>query len=172
MNENPPTSAQYFVTTWCWQVGTQECTFYTVGVLVELCALFLTYGIHLVLFAVCISILTRRRNERFRLHCLLITAPFVLATYGIVIETAHAILTVYENNISGSTPKLISHGLGPGDDWNSVLTTALEKLAGPHAPNPEDMWARSDLLFLYEGKLDFVMQAMIVTSNLVTDTIL
>ncbi|KAK1227909.1 hypothetical protein PQX77_009070, partial [Marasmius sp. AFHP31] len=169
MDENPPTVGQYFVTTLCWEVGTQECTFYTVGVLVELCALFLTYGIHLVLFAVCISVLTRRRHKRFHLHCLLVTTLFVLATCGIVLDTASAILTVYEVNLLNSIPMMMDGG------YLSIIwpsRSALEKLVGPQAPNPEDMWARSNLLFLYERKLEYAMQAIIVTSNLVTDTIL
>ncbi|KAK1221810.1 hypothetical protein PQX77_015378, partial [Marasmius sp. AFHP31] len=169
MNENPPTSAQYFVTTWCWEMGTQECTFYTVGILVELCALFLTYGIHLVLFVVCISVLRRRRHGRFRLHCLLVTVLFVIATCGIALETANATLSVYRENILNSIPMMKD-----GGDFDIIRPSrsALEKLVGPQAPNPEDMWNRVVLLEFYGRKLDYAMQAMIVTSNLVTDTIL
>ncbi|KAK1227910.1 hypothetical protein PQX77_009071 [Marasmius sp. AFHP31] len=169
MDENPPTSAQYFVTTWCWEVGTQACTLKTVGVIVRLCALFLTYGIHLVLFVVCISILRRHRHGRFRLHCLLVTALFVLATCGIALETANATLSVYDENILDSIP-MMKYKVNLSSIWPS--RSALEKLVGPQAPSPEDMWNQIFLLKSYESKLDYAMQAMIVTSNLVTDSIL
>ncbi|KAJ8074665.1 hypothetical protein PM082_022243 [Marasmius tenuissimus] len=86
-------------------------------------------------------------------------ALFVLATCGIALNTASGILTEYYNNISNALPMII-------DEHGSYLErTAVEKLVGPQGPHPDDMQSKSALLYSYATKLDYAMQAMIITSK-------
>ncbi|KAK1227911.1 hypothetical protein PQX77_009072 [Marasmius sp. AFHP31] len=167
MDVNPPNVSQPFVTTRCWQVGPQLCNLIPVSAVFKLCALFLAYGIHLVLSAVCISVLRKRRQKRFHVHSLLVTALFVLATCGFVLGAASAILTEYASNMFGSIP-LVSYGQQVSGEW----TSALEKLVGPQGPHPDAMLSKIKQFDSYLTKMDRAWQAILVTSNLVTDIIL
>ncbi|KAI3612945.1 hypothetical protein WG66_005469 [Moniliophthora roreri] len=47
----------------------------------------LLYGAYVVLFGICVHILSKRRAGRYRLHCLLITVLFAFATVAVIVVT-------------------------------------------------------------------------------------
>lgn len=50
---------------------------------------FLVYGVYIVLFGICILVLTKAKIKRpyYRFHCLSVTALFILATISVAINT-------------------------------------------------------------------------------------
>ncbi|KAJ8074663.1 hypothetical protein PM082_022241 [Marasmius tenuissimus] len=170
MDENSSNVSQPFITTMCWEMGSQDCILPTVGAIVRLCVANIPiYGIYLVLFAVCISVLRRRQRERFHFHSLLVIALFVLVTCSSALDTAATILAVYGTRISGSIP-LVKYERLVGPVWPPE--SILEKLVGPQGPRPDDMLSRVNMLYSCAKKLGLAWQITLVTSNLVTDIIL
>ncbi|KAI3614481.1 hypothetical protein WG66_009732 [Moniliophthora roreri] len=54
------------------------------GASVILCILSLLYGVYTVLFSTCIFILVKQKHNRYIVHCLVMSALFILATAGFV----------------------------------------------------------------------------------------
>ncbi|KAJ8089194.1 hypothetical protein PM082_014442 [Marasmius tenuissimus] len=154
MDANPPTFSQPVATTLCWEWGTQYCTSQIAGAIVKLCAYFLAYGIHLVLFTACIFVLARRRYERIHVHRFLVTALFVLATCGLVLEACNATLTMYTYHI---------FGVIPCDKPESAGSKVEITTGWGQRPSLSDIESATESPRYHINNLDRAMQAMIVT---------
>ncbi|KAJ8089200.1 hypothetical protein PM082_014448 [Marasmius tenuissimus] len=121
------------------------------------------HGIHLVLFTACIFVLARRRHERIHVHRFLVTALFVLATCGLVLEACNATLTMYTYHVFGVIP------CDKPESAGSKVNTTTE---WGQRPSLSDIESATESPRHHINNLDRAMQAMIVTSNVVTDIIL
>ncbi|KAJ8090870.1 hypothetical protein PM082_024792 [Marasmius tenuissimus] len=68
------------------------------------CVLFLVYGIHVVLFGVSITVLVKRRRERFRIHCILLTGLFFLASVSALLSVSNLYDKLRSSNVVLNTP--------------------------------------------------------------------
>ncbi|KAJ8090872.1 hypothetical protein PM082_024794 [Marasmius tenuissimus] len=119
-----------------------ECRIWLSASTVQSCTLFLVYGIYIVLFGVCTSVLFGRKQERLRIHCLLITALFVLATATTVLNTYVTLINVQADSVYYNFPFMPNGTASP----------------------PEPRHASKSITFAAHG--------LTVTSNLLTDVIL
>ncbi|ESK87346.1 hypothetical protein Moror_10913 [Moniliophthora roreri MCA 2997] len=112
---------------------------------------YLLYGIYAVLFGICIRILSKRKVGRYRLHCLLMTLLFGLATASLVVAT---LIILGETNLA-----LAESAQAAEVDLGS---------AGPPIADHSGSLSRFDIL----SKLVLARTSLFVCSNVVADTIL
>ncbi|KAJ8090862.1 hypothetical protein PM082_024784 [Marasmius tenuissimus] len=156
----PTTMSQIFVSTICLDYP-RSCSLILAAPVAGTCVLFLCYGVYLVLFAVCISVLVRQRSGRLHIHCFLVTALFVLATCTVVLNTTNTVLEHDAMNVLLNLPRI---------SLQQSSKVNLEQQMGPQRLSPDDMLKIPT--FGLSRSLFITTQLMTVTSNLISDIIL
>ncbi|KAJ8090864.1 hypothetical protein PM082_024786 [Marasmius tenuissimus] len=155
MNSGQPVIPQVFVTSLCLEYP-RSCHLMLADPVLQSWVL-LCYGIHLVLFAACLSVLAKRRPKHVHIHCFLVVALFVLATCEVILNTSIALLK------SQAMSFLLNYPL-------VLFPTAGEQFVGPQKLRAEDVQMPSSWNLM--RSMGMAEQGITVTSNLVTDIIL
>ncbi|KAK7045383.1 hypothetical protein VNI00_007632 [Paramarasmius palmivorus] len=115
-------------------------------------------GVYLVLFGTCIHVLFKRKPGRYRIHFLAILTLFVLATAALVISTITQL-----------------DGITVASEATLLMTAPLD-LCLESVPSLRDMSGSDQELFnpamATLASLNTVRQALLIASNIVTDSIL
>ncbi|KAJ8074204.1 hypothetical protein PM082_012496 [Marasmius tenuissimus] len=123
-------------------------------------------GVYAVLFVICIWVLIRRKRERFRVHCLLITTLFSLATASLAMNTAVSLLTDELNGLRSGVGAVTWSFQGiPRESWPPIAVDA-----DFHRSLPSE--EREKELNLVTGDIKAALQVMTIASNIITDIIL
>ncbi|KAK1218454.1 hypothetical protein PQX77_018867 [Marasmius sp. AFHP31] len=161
MDDNQPTPPKLLVSTFCFD-HPRACSLNFTAPVVITCVQLLCYGTHLFLFAVCISVLARRRPGRFRIHCFHVTALFVLATLAVILNIVIMIPKIHTNIVVLNLPHI---------SFQPPLEIDFDQRMGTQQLRPDDMlniqaYARLERLI---GRTSYLVN---VTSNLICDIVL